>query len=409
MSFLTFNINKNHILFPLLFLSYFLRQLCKEIINNINKDKVVIFGNSQIAKRTIIDIYLFIPSNLLIIFLYITEKIRAKKHNSNIIENGKNLKDIELIYNKRSFVEFSKVLKLVVLTSTFNFIPRIITFFLFFFVDDDSKFGKSPVMSSVSIFYILATSLLSRIFLNNYFYRHHFVSLAINIFGLIINAIIDIRNLNKKYNVILYIIDMAGTISFSFASITGKFLLTYVTPYALQLYIGLVQIVYLGILFIPLYFVERNGENIFANFFDVVDGYKIIILDIGVLVFICCYGVFIWIIINKFSPNDYALSMMVENMIDKLFEYALTPETFTDNIFISIIQLLVFILLIIGICIHNEIIVINKWGLNEYTKKNISKKGDIDFLEADDIRAESFDASINDDNDFKGEEMKNKN
>ena len=264
-------------------------------------------------------------------------------------------------------------------------------------------------MSSVSIFYILATSLLSRIFLNNYFYRHHFVSLAINIFGLIINAIIDIRNLNKKYNIILYIIDMAGTISFSFASITGKFLLTYVTPYALQLYIGLVQIVYLGILFIPLYFVERNGENIFANFFDVVDGYKIIILDIGVLVFICCYGVFIWIIINKFSPNDYALSMMVENMIDKLFEYALTPETFTDNIFISIIQLLVFILLIIGICIHNEIIVINKWGLNEYTKKNISKKGDIDFLEADDIRAESFDASINDDNDFKGEEMKNKN
>ena len=298
MSFLTFNINKNHILFPLLFLSYFLRQLFKEIINNINKDKVVIFGNSQIAKRTIIDIYLFTPSNLLIIFLYITEKIRAKKHNSNIIENAKNLKDIELIYNKRSFVEFSKVLKLVVLTSTFNFIPRIITFFLFFFVDDDSKFGKSPVMSSVSIFYILATSLLSRIFLNNYFYRHHFVSLAINIFGLIINAIIDIRNLNKKYNIILYIIDMAGTISFSFASITGKFLLTYVTPYALQLYIGLVQIVYLGILFIPLYFVERNGENIFANFFDVVDGYKIIILDIGVLVFICCYGVFIWIIIR---------------------------------------------------------------------------------------------------------------
>ena len=408
MSFLTFNINKNHILFPLLFLSYFLRQLCKELINNINKDKVLIFGNSSITKRTIIDIYLFTPSNLLIIFLYCTEKIRAKKHN-NPIENVTNSKDIELIYNKRSFVECKKVLKLVVLTSTFNFIPRIILFFLFFFVNDDSKFGYSPVMSSVSIFYILATSLLSRIFLNNYFYRHHFVSLAINIFGLIINAVIDIRNLNKKYNIILYIINMAGTISYSLASISGKFLLTYVTPYSLQLYIGLVQIVYLGILFIPLYFFERNGENIFANFFDVIDGYKIVILDIGVLIFICCYGVFIWIIINKFSPNDYALSMMVENMIDKLFEYALKPETFTDNIFISIVQLIIFILLIIGICIHNEIIVINKWGLNEYTKENISKKGEIDLLEADTLRAESFDEIINDDNEYKGEEMKNKN
>ena len=190
----------------------------------------------------------------------------------------------------------------------------------------------------------------------------------------------------NNYIIIKYVIDIVGEISFSFASITGKFLLTYISPYALTLYIGLVQILYLIIIFIPLYFIERNGENIFANFFDVFDRYEIILLYIGIDISICCYGLFIWILLNKFSPNDYALSMMVEAMIDKLFQYTLKPETFKDNIFISISQFIIFILLIIGICIHNEIIIINKCGMNEYTKNKISEKGAEDFKEADDLK-----------------------
>jgi len=386
MSLFTFNVNKNHIFFLLIFVTYFLRQLFKEISNRINKDKVLIFGNSLIAKATIIDIYLFTPSNLLVIFPYFIEKIRAKnlkKSDKLILKNEK----VNFLLKKATFVKFSKVLKLIILTSTFNFIPRIITFFLFYFVNDDIKFGPIPILNSVSIFYILATFLLSRIFLSSYFYRHHFVSLAINIFGLIINIIIDIGNLKKNnYIIIKYVIDIVGEISFSFASITGKFLLTYISPYALTLYIGLVQILYLIIIFIPLYFIERNGENIFANFFDVFDRYEIILLYIGIDISICCYGLFIWILLNKFSPNDYALSMMVEAMIDKLFQYTLKPETFKDNMFISISQIIIFILLIIGICIHNEIIIINKCGMNEYTKNKISEKGAEDFKEADDLK-----------------------
>ena len=189
---------------------------------------------------------------------------------------------------------------------------------------------------------------------------------------------------------------MAGTISYSSASISGKFLLTYISPYALELFIGVLQIFYLIILFIPLYFIERNGENIFANFFDFFDGYQIVLLYLTSGVLVCAYGVFIWIIINKFSPNDYALSMMVENTIDKLFEYALNPNTFTDNLFISIIQIIIFILLIIGICIHNEIIVINKWGMDEYTKYKIAKKGDDDYRDIYNID-ESLEDIINDD------------
>ena len=70
-----------------------------------------------------------------------------------------------------TLVKFSKLLKLIILTSTFNFLPRIITFFLFYLVNDDSKFGSVPVLNSVSIFYILGTFLLSRIYFSTYFYK----------------------------------------------------------------------------------------------------------------------------------------------------------------------------------------------------------------------------------------------
>ena len=383
MSFITIKVNKNHIFFPLLFLTYFLRDLFKEFINNLNKDKKIIFGNSRVSKMSLSEIYILTPSNLLVIFLYVIERIRAKK-NSEDIKVVEKIKNKKLIYNERTLVGFGKLFKLIVLTSTFNFIPRILQFFLFFIVNDDIKFDFS-VLGSVSIFYILATSVLSRIFLSSYYYRHHYVSLAINIFGLIINIIIDITKINKTFTIISYVINLIGNVSFSFASITSKFLITYVTPYALELYIGLVQIVYLIILYIPLYFIKRNGENIFAIFFIIMDNYKLILLYIANGICICAYGVFIWIIIDKFSPNDYALSMMVENMIDKIFEYVRNPASFTEKLYFSILQIFIFILLIIGICIHNEVIIINKWRLNEYIKDKIAKKSDEDYQDLVDI------------------------
>ena len=49
------------------------------------------------------------------------------------------------------------------------------------------------------------------------------------------------------------------------------------------------------------------------------------------------------------------------------------------NIGITIFYFIIYFILIIGICIHNEIIIINKYGLNEYTKKNIGEKGNEDL------------------------------
>ena len=402
MSFLTFNFTKNHIFFLLLFVSYFLRNLMNALINYFIKD------NFNIVKKHLIEFYFVTSSFLLAIFPFCIERKRAHNHKrlntdkSNETEvNANNI--IELIHSKRSFMNVPKVLKLIILISTFNFIPRVVIFFFYYFDDDDSKFSSFPNLSSVNIFYILTTFLLSRIFLSKYFYRHHFVSLTINIIGFVINIIIDVVRLNKIDNIIFYFTCMLFSISFSSSVISGKFLLNYISPYSLELYLGLVQVVYSIIISIPLCFIEKNEENIFNNFFEILDRYEIILLYIFNMIFTCCYGIFIWIIVNKFSPNDYALSMIFENMIDKFYEYILTPASFTNNLFVSIIQIFIFILLIIGICIHNEIVVINKWGLNEYIKNNISKKGEDDFDQIYSLEGALEDIEI--DNERKASEM----
>ena len=130
MSFITFNVNRNHIFFPLLFLTYFLRDLIGEFIKKLNKDKKIIFDNSQISKRVLLEIYILTPSNLFVIFLYLIEKIRAKKINKKfkVIEI---IKNNELIYEERTLVGFGKLLKLIVLTATF-YSKNFIIFFIFF-------------------------------------------------------------------------------------------------------------------------------------------------------------------------------------------------------------------------------------------------------------------------------------
>ena len=95
--------------------------------------------------------------------------------------------------------------------------------------------------------------------------------------------------------------------------------------------------------------------------------------------------------------------MIFETMIDKFYEYILKSESFTNNLIVSIIQIFIFILLIIGICIHNEMIVINKWGLNEYIKNNISKKGEDDFDQIFSLEGALEDMEI--DNERKASEM----
>ena len=94
------------------------------------------------------------------------------------------------------------------------------------------------------------------------------------------------------------------------------------------------------------------------------------------------YNVFIWIINDRFSPNDLSMSMAVEGIIGIIDLMIFNFEKFKDELIMSIYEMCIYFILMIGSAIHNEIIVLYFCGLHEYTKKNLSLKAEEDFKNA---------------------------
>ena len=378
MAFISCDITKNHIYFLFLFISYFLREYIKKFVDKSLEGKNYAFGKSKNATITLFNIYVYLTSNLLAIFCVCIIYIRTKKVNKAETEYPR--KEAELIYNDKSlYIDVPKFLKRTLSLAIFNFLAQIIRFLLYASVNNDEKFTLNSVLQNLSIFYIIATFLLSRVILKSYFYKHHYLSIAINVFSLIIYSFFELNKIKTKYDILSFIINILSTFFYSLASIVAKIVLVeeYLSPYTLQSYRALHQVVMLIIISIPLYFIKKDGVNIFSKFGVIISESRVVILYIFLVIFNFIYGLLIWFIIDIFSPNDFGFSMIIQGITDKLFEY-FEQKKFEDNLMTPIFEILLNIILILGIFIHNEIIIINKWGFNEYTKKNIRIKSEED-------------------------------
>lgn len=76
------------------------------------------------------------------------------------------------------------------------------------------------------------------------------------------------------------------------------------------------------IISIPLYFIKKDGVNIFSKFGVIISESKALILYLFLMILNFIYGLLIWFIIDRFSPNDFGLSMIIQGITDKFFEYS---------------------------------------------------------------------------------------
>ena len=385
--FITFDINKNHIFFFLIFISYFIRECIIHLIDRMIENKVYTFGETKKATRKFFNLYIYTISNLISIIFVLIIKYRSKrkylnkKQLSNKKKPSKEL-EIEYIYNGDLPINRNQLLLRTLILTIFDFIAQFCIFLLYFFINDDKKFSAKDRFDISCIVNILSKFLLSRIFLNTYFYKHHFLSLGINVSFLIILSIFEMTEVDFSLINILYLLfRMFSTICYSLEDIVGKKVLIeeFLSPYSLLTYKGAYELVILLICSIPFLFIKRDDEIIFAKMIVLINNGKIIILNILLMTANFVYNIFIWIIIDRFSPNDHAMVSVIEGITIKLFILIFETDKFMDNLSISIITVFIYFILIIGVCIHNEIIIINKCGLNEYTKKRLCKKGDEDL------------------------------
>ena len=245
---------------------------------------------------------------------------------------------------------------------------------------------KTKIIYDEDLFFIVGIDiafryLFSRIILNGYFYKHHYLSMCLNGFGFLPLTVIGVINLIKHYNdntntntnegilfpfisyIILYVI---RTILYSLEDVCNKIALNklLLRPYELMFYKALFQL-------IPIIIISAiafTGKNFRDYTTDNLTGIHLLGRLIYRLIFIIC-NIFRTIslitIIEKLNPNHLSILKSIEFIF--FFIYILIRDNLYQNSINVIFEFISCLILLLGALIHNELIVINKWGFLECT------------------------------------------
>ena len=162
-------------------------------------------------------------------------------------------------------------------------------------------------------------------------------------------------------------------ILYSLEDVIGKMALIeeFLSPYNLLLLKGIYELIFILLFSIPFFFLKKYDSIIFSKMGVLINTFLKVFLQFIIMIFNFLYNTLIWTIIDRFSPDDYAMVMVMESITDKIL-MLIRGKSF--KIYLHIISIIIYLILIIGVCIHSEIIIINVFGLSENTKKKLGKK-----------------------------------
>ena len=408
MSYLSIDINKNHIFFLLIFISYMLREFWLEAIDSYKQFKDYRFGNSKKATKKFFNLYIYTLGNyfsffcIYIIKLNTRHKSHENENSTSEIQLSASSSTIDYIYTNDLPINERKLLIRTLMVSIFDWIAQYFYIVFDVAVNDDQKGDIKERLDFICIINILSTYLFSMMILKTCYYRHHYLSTIISLSCLIVLSVFNLIEIPQydKYVIINLFIRIFSQISYSLEDVIGKKALIqeFLSPYSLLLYKGIYELVILLLSSIPFFLIKRDDAIIFSKLVLLINSPLKVLLFFILMILNFIYTLFIWTIIDRFSPNDYALTMIFEGIFDKIL-ILVKGIKFEKKLFI--LSIIIYLILIITICIHSEIIIINACDLNKYTKKIIGKKGEEDYeLSFKTDRANSID-SFNEENNVK--------
>ena len=386
--------------FHFLFLAYFIAIFIRESLN----DKV--FNSGNVKADYFFRMFSYILSHILSFIPYFISKYlskrKAKQETNNIIRN--------YITNKFSKKYKCKYLtKQVFILSLFGFFSEA-QFYLFYMLSEKAyhkiyKLGIYSIMNAVLIyifsFYILKT----------YFYKHHYLSFWINSICFLISLTIDIILIIilkiTYYKYYIYIIVRILRLIFQclLYCFTKKELeYSFHTPYSIIAFRSIFETIFLGVFSIPFALIpikdfdKDEKEIIFVKFTyyftDIRLLYTILLLIDDYLI-----DLFIMLIIDKFSPSHLALAITLESCAEKLFIIINDNKHGKSVSWEVYVNFGVYFIVFIGAMIHNEIFIINKWGLNQKTNLRL-----ISEFRKEKIDNEEIIKSLDDENSIRDKE-----
>ena len=328
----------------------------------------------------IIVLYASNISDFLVLIPYFIRKKKLKNNKENEKsqiadlnnEDEKQNESNQLIYNDVKELQSGKRKKLIIINSVIISILDFLFYFflcLYYIIFDDNQISYND-FNCFGPLYNIFQFVSSYLILKTHFYKLQYFSLFLSIGLFIIIFIFDLIIIIKYQEKIDRITYLFQPIRYLFKCVEyslGKkvILYGYISIYLLLVIRGLIKFIFVGIfsLFMCL-FDKENIKNIIA--FLQGTGF-LYILSIIILSFF--KNIFLWVIIDKFSPNHIPLAICIKQIVD--FIISLIINSFNDLGSFNwdlYVRIFLYIILIIGVLIHNEIIVINICGLASDTK-----------------------------------------
>ena len=368
---------KKYFFFPkphlnhLLFLLFFVISILKKYVNTF-------FPQNPKIPLEFLELYIYNLSDFfsIIPFIILQKRTKRKKQiiDSNSNKDGKS--GHGYIYNNWEKKNPKSKIKIFILTIS-DYIAQISSVIFYVILNEMNIPMKFAKLTSLLIINVIVIFIISKLILRNHFYRHHSLSLLINIICLIVLIIVDISNIinysgeiNMQF--IYIIIKIVQSILYSLEDVLIKvlILLYYLHPFKILFKKAIFQFFYNIIFSFPFIFIKLRDKDeekeilfpMIGRFFE--DKINILIAFIYAGISFIYNGT-IFKIIDEFSPNHFAIARVIENFGTLILNIILEGADSQKNL---ILNLIIYILLIFAALVYNEFLIINICGLSKYTK-----------------------------------------
>ena len=309
-------------------------------------------------------LYTYNISDFLAVIPYLIRKRILKNKEVNIDKS-------KLIYISGEKSELKKKKKEIILhfilIGVFDFLQKF-AYVLYNIIFPDKDFVINPFSCTTQleiIFQFLCCYFILKIF----FYKLQYLALFLNIGIFVIILIIDIVNI-FKFNLIdgnIYYFFALSIIFYcnEYALVKKIFLYGYISIYFFMLIKGAIVLIFV-LIFSLIMFAAKKEVFIRIGFF--LTHKKYILLIIARIFSTFFLSMFLWLIIDRFSPNYLPFSLIFNEIIYFIVDLICSTDNYKSISWDLYFRIVLYVISFIGVMIHNEIVVINICNLGSDTK-----------------------------------------
>ena len=291
-----------------------------------------------------------------------------------LLTKGK--KDINLKVNRMNISQSKQILnsfKIILLLFVCFLCDFISTIPVIIIRNEEKNDFLEVILKVLTIPFI---SLLSALILHYKYYKHHIIGYIITSIGLILHPMyLWIFEKNKDIELTI-LIQIIGYLLSSFIDVIEKYLtdIKFISPYLIISAEGFFGFCLSFPLFkLCLLIIEKTDFISLNNYFDSIQ--NSLKYQIGIVVY--CIGVFLYNIMRilttqKCSPVHRVITNTFSAFLGWIIHYFFEDKDSPAHI---IIEAVGYMIVFFGLMIFLELLIINKWGMNQNTTFNIDQRG----------------------------------